>query len=71
MRQYARFDIDLYAEIEELDIAEAHEFEWNSKEYRERKWESVTSSLAELCRLVNIDTSRIEPIINQLESHRL
>ncbi|MCH7519950.1 MAG: hypothetical protein IH964_13120 [Candidatus Dadabacteria bacterium] len=74
MRMSARFEVELYTEVEDLDLdfesSEIEEF-YSGSEYRNRLWDVSNTSLAELCRKVEIKPINLRPIIQQLENHRL
>jgi len=74
MRMSAHFDVELYVELEDLDLdyesVEVDEF-YRSEEYRNRKWDVSTASLSKLCRRVGISPTNIEDILDQLEDHHL
>jgi len=74
MRMSAHFDAELYIEVEDLDIlidsSEVSEL-YDEGNYRERKWDVCDTSLAELCRNVNISPINLRTAIEQLENHRL
>ena len=74
MRMGARFDPELYEEIEDLGLdTDSNEF-WevfSGEKYRNRKWDVCNTSLAELCRKVDITPANLKPILKQLENHRL
>lgn len=74
MRMNAHFDVELYVDLEDLDL----EYEspdvnifYHSDEYRNRKWDVCYTSIAELCRKVDITPTNLKPILKQLENHRL
>jgi len=74
MRMKARIEIELYAEIEDLDIeyesSDALIF-YHSDEYRNRKWDVCNRTLVELCKNVGISAVNLKPVLKQLENHRL
>ena len=72
MRTRASFNADLYSAIEDIDLEDtgASNF-YNTAEYRNRRWDVCETSLAELCRMVNIDNSDILKAVQQLEHYRL
>ena len=74
MRMSAHFDVELYVDIEDLDLdyesSEIEEFYYGS-EYRNRLWDVSNTSLAKLCRNVNISSINLRTVIEQLENHRL
>jgi len=74
MRMSAHFDVELYVEIEDLELdyesSEVNQF-YHSDEYRNRKWDVCYTSIAELCRRVNITPINLKPILHQLENHLL
>jgi hypothetical protein len=68
LRQFAKFDFELYCEIEDLYLDPIDRRE----AYRLRKWEVVHGhSLAELCDLVDIESSDIQSTLIRLTEHRL
>ncbi len=71
MRQQARFDKDLYFELQELDdLLCIEEFNFQD-DYRNRKWDLCSDSITGLCFLTGISASGIQEVIKQLEYHRL
>ena len=73
MRTKAYFDPNLYSDIEDINLdetTEASDF-YNTAEYRNRKWDVCTLSLAELCRIANIDSSDILKTVQQLQYYEL
>ena len=74
MRMSAHFEVELYVDIEDLDLdyesSEIEEF-YSGSEYRNRLWDVSNTSLAELCRNVNISPINLRTVIEQLENHRL
>ncbi len=74
MRMSAHFDVELYVDIEDLDLdyesSEIEEF-YSGSEYRNRLWDVCDTTLAELCRNVNISPINLRTVIEQLENHRL
>ena len=72
MRTKAFFDAPLYAQIEygEPDVSNV-DFDFKSEQYRNRKWDSCTTPLAELCRMVNVENSNIGLVIKQLKHYGL
>lgn len=73
MRMSAHFDVELYVELEDLDLdyesVDVNEF-YHSEEYRNRKWDVSTASLSELCRKVHIAPINLKAILDQLEKHQ-
>jgi hypothetical protein len=72
MRTYAKFDRELYIGVE-LDGVEPWEadFDFRGEAYRERKWDYCDTPLTELCRSVNIESTNIRSVIEQLEEYHL
>ncbi len=74
MRMSARFDPELYVEIEDLGLdTDSNEF-WElhtDGNYRNRKWDVCYTSIAELCRKVNISSINLGMVLEQLKNHRL
>jgi len=71
LRSAAYFDPDLYAEIEGIDDEGKNDIYNVEGEYRNRKWDFCHTTLSELCRMVGINRSDIEPALEQLEDYRL
>ncbi|MFC2123418.1 hypothetical protein ACFLU5_01300 [Bacteroidota bacterium] len=72
MRTVAKSDYYLYCDIEYGGGYYGMEEEvYYGEGYRKRKWDLCTTTLSELCRMVNIERSNIQPIIQQLEGYRL
>jgi hypothetical protein len=71
MRSVAKFDPYNYMEIEYGEQLNDVDFNFNSEDYRERKWDICLYSLAQLCRMVNIDSSKIKPVLDQLKKYHL
>jgi hypothetical protein len=70
MRTVAKFDAQLYAEIEldEIDIASL-DFDFHGDEFCNRKWDIIfagENSLAEMCSIVKIEHTNIESVLKQL-----
>lgn len=71
MRQQAHFDKVLYFELEELGfLGEEVNFNFYD-DYRNRKWDLCSDSIARLSSLSHISVSGIQETIKQLEYHRL
>lgn len=71
MQITAEQDQDLYSSVESSETGECYE-EMERHEYlRSRRWDVCSLSMAELCRLADIDRRGIQSVLEELEHHRL
>ena len=74
MRVKAFYDIAVLFDDEKFDgsIIDYEELiSANIKEYRNRKYDMCTTPISQLCKIVQIDSSNLNIILEQLEKHRL
>jgi hypothetical protein len=71
MRTKAVQDLDLYSSIESDVGGNTYESMEYDEYIRQRKWDVCPLSLAELCRLLYINPTAIQPALAELEHHRL
>lgn len=77
MRSAAKFDVSLYTDIEypEMDFGHSEDtmefFSYIKQDYKDRKWDVCTDSLAKLCKRVGISAINLNPILMQLEEEYL
>lgn len=68
-RTKAKFEAEFYADFYDISLSELLPI--YNEDYKDRKWDVCRTSLAELCRMVGIESSNIKEALGQLEYHRL
>lgn len=69
IRSIAIFDWQGYADEHDIPYSEGQQI--YGEDYKDREWDCCSSTLSELCRMVNIDSSNIKEVLQQLKYHHL
>ena len=72
LRSCSRFDKEIYAELEfDVPFDDLDDVEFDDEQYKNRKWEVCDTPTKQLCDMVDINSSDIRKIVDDLEASGL